>query len=101
MACDIKGCTCQDAPWSPILLLYAPARYGEHPPIQSQLSLKICDTHKESLKPEDLICDAGWIQIEQAVASRGKAKPDRSRTRIDWTRWEGSMMQRLKSAQDN
>lgn len=81
--CNRQGCN-REARWSPVLLLYAPRKYGAHPPIQSHMTMGVCDVHRAGIQLADLMDDAGWVKITAAVAASGRAVPDRSRTQLAW-----------------
>lgn len=106
MKCDRKGCTSEEAIWSPVLVLYAPLhRYtGDPVPLRSQLGMRICEAHKQTAKASCFISDDGWAQIEDAFTRLGGAVPQRNLTQLEWVLWEDSMLRKAQlaaSAQNN
>ncbi len=45
--------------------------------LKGMFSLFVCDSHKASLKPDDLITTGGWERIQQELLKRNKALLDR------------------------
>lgn len=66
----------------PVLLIYAPKKYGNCSPIKAALGLAVCQKHERSARVEDFVSDDGWKQIENEFAAVGRVLPDRSRTQL-------------------
>lgn len=81
--CSREGCS-DFATWWPILLLYAPVAYQDAPPCPAKLSLPVCDECKAEIRVEDLLSDEGFDALAFGIASAGKVRPDRDRTKLDW-----------------
>lgn len=64
--------------------MFAPKRFGAHPPARGEASIRLCDACRKKTKVEDLLTDEGFKQVCAAFKQIGSAMPDRSRTQIDW-----------------
>lgn len=83
MTCAKKGCT-KEAKWHPVLLFYAPKELHCPVPLQSVLSIGICQECQSTAKTTDFLSEDGWLQICASVAALGKVKPKQSLTRLAW-----------------
>lgn len=79
--CDRKDCN-EPPKYQLGFLLYAPKKYGQHPPAECEIGVFVCESHGKEVVPEDLITEEGWKKIVREFRNRGFAKPDRSRTQI-------------------
>ncbi len=78
--CCFEKCTSgKEGVLSPVIMLYA----SKHTvPACASLTLVVCQDCADTLKPEDLISDAGWLQICAGMRAAGKFEPKRSLTKI-------------------
>lgn len=86
--CDRAECN-RVARWRPILRVFAPLDYGEHPPARGTMDLAVCDSHKASIGVADLVTDEGWKLIAEGFAAIRRVPPERGRTVIEWERLNG------------
>lgn len=96
--CDKKECANSEAPWSPVLLLYAPLKWGAgRPPIRIQLGLRLCDECKQAAAASDFLTDDGWRHLTRLILKSGYIMPDSNRTKLEFVKWEGSELQKQRS----
>lgn len=74
--CDLKKCTNRGV-FNPVINVRGIDAPIGSPYAKCVLSLKICKTHMDELKVEDLLTDEGWEQIRNGFAFRNRAFPDR------------------------
>lgn len=83
--CDARECP-NMATWRPGFRFWAKgAPHHDETAAEARLGLKCCDEHKAKLTVEDLVGDAGWQQIVDSFAARGKAEPDRDSVELTFT----------------
>lgn len=80
MTCDRLGCACPAA-WSVALDLW-PAPPYDGPPAVMRFNLRVCETHRASLRLSDVVTDEGWRFIVEAFTRLGRARPVRDRTQL-------------------
>ncbi len=74
----------REAKWNPVLLVYAPAKLGNHTPAQITIGVAVCSGCKDATVLEDVMTDEGWSRICKKFKSEGKVEPDLSRTQLSW-----------------
>lgn len=75
----------------PVLLIFPPrATHPRGAPGRAVLDLPLCGVHKEECTVERVVSDAGWKVIEDSLVSRGKVRPERDRTRLEFIALDSS-----------
>lgn len=82
LTCDRKDCG-KPAVWYPVLCFFAKG-YRNAPPLQTVLSMAICEPCTGKVEIEHLLTEDGWGKISQALKAMGKAEADRARTQLRW-----------------
>jgi hypothetical protein len=78
--CDWRYCR-NNGTLFPILLMPAP-KWAEQKDIEMEMSLNVCVVHADENKLDLFLDDRGWFQVQQALALRKLAIPDRSQVRL-------------------
>lgn len=78
--CDWKYCRNPGTVF-PILVMPAPS-WTEQKAIEMEMGLNVCVEHANENKIEDFLSDEGWYQIQQALALRKLAIPDRKDVKV-------------------
>jgi hypothetical protein len=80
VTCDFIGCA-RPAAWGVGLHLW-PAPPYNGPPSVPYLDLRVCESHRASLRLHDVVTDEWWQFIVNAFMRLGRARPVRDRTQL-------------------